>query len=90
MQALPDGGGMLAIKTSEAVVQSLLNDCATLSPSVAAIAADADAARALEVPLGSPLLRVRAALTDDAGRVRAVLESLCRSDRLQLKMLERS
>lgn len=56
--------------------------------SMGAIPADADAARALGVPLGSPLLRVRAVLTDDAGKPRAVLESLCRSDRLQLKWLE--
>jgi len=58
--------------------------------SVGAIAADAAAARALQVPLGSPLLRVRAVLAGDGGESRAVLESLCRSDRLQLKMLEGS
>lgn len=63
---------------------------AAVTCSVAAIPADIDAARALAVPLGAPLLRVRAALTDDAGRVRAVLESVCRSDRLQLKMLEKT
>jgi GntR family transcriptional regulator len=56
--------------------------------SMGAVPADADAARALAVPLGSPLLRVRALLTDDAGSLRAVLESLCRSDRLQLKLTE--
>ena len=63
---------------------------AALRCSVGAVAADADAARALEVPLGAPLLRVRTTLTDDAGTLRAVLESLCRSDRLQLKVLERN
>jgi GntR family transcriptional regulator len=57
---------------------------------VGAVAADVDAARALEVPLGSPLIRLRAVLTDDAGSPCAVLESLCRSDRLRLTMLERS
>jgi len=62
---------------------------ATVNCSVAAVAADVDAARALEVPLGSPLLRLRAVLTDDAGELRALLESLCRSDRLRLKLLER-
>lgn len=56
--------------------------------SVGAIAADAGAAKALAVPLGFPLLRMRAVLTDDAGRLHAVLESLCRSDRLQLRVLE--
>jgi GntR family transcriptional regulator len=56
--------------------------------SVGAVPADADAARALQVPLGSALVRVRAVLTGDAGELRAVMESLCRSDRLQLKILE--
>ena len=56
--------------------------------SVGAVPADANAARALAVPLGSPLLRVRAVLTDHAGELRAVMESLCRSDRVQLRMLE--
>ena len=59
-----------------------------VSLSVGATAADPDAARALQVPLGSPLLRVRAVLTDDAGGLRTVMESLCRSDRLRLRLLE--
>jgi GntR family transcriptional regulator len=62
---------------------------AAVTCSMGAVPAAADAARALSVPLGTPLLRVRAVLTDDAGGVRAVLESLCRSDRLQLKLIER-
>jgi GntR family transcriptional regulator len=61
---------------------------AAVSCSVGAVAADADAARRLCVPWGSALIRVRAVLTGDAGEVRAVLESLCRSDRLQLKVVE--
>lgn len=61
---------------------------AAVKYSVGAVPADAAAARALAVPLGSPLLRVRAVLTDDSGALRAVMESLCRSDRLQLRMLE--
>ena len=56
--------------------------------SVGAVPADADAARALAVLLGFPLLRVRSVLTDQAGGLRAVLESLCRSDRMQLRVLE--
>ncbi|HEY6515085.1 MAG TPA: GntR family transcriptional regulator, partial [Steroidobacteraceae bacterium] len=56
---------------------------------VGAVAADADAAHALQVPLGSPLLRVRAVLTGAGGELRAVLQTLSRSDRLQLKLLER-
>jgi GntR family transcriptional regulator len=62
---------------------------AAVACSVGAIAADADAAALLEVPLGCPVIRLRAVLTDGAGRLRAVLETLCRSDRLQLKLLER-
>lgn len=50
--------------------------------------ADIGAAAALEVPLGSPLLRVRTVLIDSAGALRGVLESLCRSDRLRLTLLE--
>lgn len=56
--------------------------------SLAAIPADAAAARGLQLPPGSPLLRVRAALSGGAGELLAVLESLCRSDRLQLKLTE--
>ncbi|HEY6516839.1 MAG TPA: GntR family transcriptional regulator [Steroidobacteraceae bacterium] len=56
---------------------------------VGAVAADADAAHALQVPLGSPLLRVRAVLTGDGGELRAVLQTLCSSDRLQVRVLER-
>lgn len=62
---------------------------AAVSYTLGAVAADADAARALQVPLGSPLLRLRAVLTGDGGELHAVLQSLCRSDRLQLKVLER-
>ena len=61
---------------------------ASVRCSVGAVAADAEAARALEVPLGSPLLRLRAVLSDDTGRLRAVLESLCRSERLRLALVE--
>jgi GntR family transcriptional regulator len=56
--------------------------------SIGAVPADADAARALQVPLGSALVRARAVLTGENGELRAVTEILCRSDRLQLKILE--
>jgi GntR family transcriptional regulator len=79
---------------SRASVMSILDrlgpPTAAVTFSLNAVPADADAARMLEVPLGSPLLRVRAVLADEAGRLRAVLESLCRSDRLQLKVVERA
>lgn len=70
------------------IIDRLGPPTAAVSCSMGAVPADADAARALEVPLGSPLLRVRAVLTGEGGEVRAVLESLCRSDRVQLKILE--
>ena len=60
----------------------------TVTCSVGAVPADAEAARVLQVPLGSPLVRVRAVLTGEAGELRAVTESLCRSDRVQLKTLK--
>lgn len=82
--------GAIARKTSILTMLDQIGPpTATVTCSMGAVAADADAARALGVPLGSPLLRVRAVLTDGAGRLRAVSESLCRSDRLQLKLMER-
>ena len=61
---------------------------ATVRCAVGVTAADVGVADLLEVPLGSALLRVRAVLTDGAGALRCVLESLCRSDRLRLRLLE--
>lgn len=77
---------------SRASVMTLLDELgpptASVRCSLGTVPADAEAARALEVALGAPLLRVRAVLRDDAGELRAVTESLCRSDRLRLKMFE--
>jgi DNA-binding GntR family transcriptional regulator len=50
-----------------------------------AIAADAVAAQSLRVPLGTPLLRIRAVLSDRHGRLRAIYESLSRPDRLRIQ-----
>lgn len=75
-------------KSVMAMLQRLGQPTTAVRYSVGAIPADAEAARALDVPLGSPLLRVRSVLTDDTGGLRAVLESLCRSDRLRFRMLE--
>jgi GntR family transcriptional regulator len=61
---------------------------AVVSYWVSAAPADADAAHFLEVPLGAPLLRVRAVLSDGGGAPQALVESYCRSDRLQLKFLQ--
>jgi GntR family transcriptional regulator len=50
-----------------------------------AVAADAIAARRLDVPLGAPLLRTRAVLTDRHNRLHTVIESLCRPDRFSVR-----
>ncbi len=54
---------------------------------IGAVPADQAAARALEVPLGTPLLRVRTVLAHRSGRPTAVLECLCRSDRLRVRIV---
>jgi DNA-binding GntR family transcriptional regulator len=70
------------------MLDRLETPAAAVRYSIGAVPADADAARKLRMPLGSALIRVRAVLTGDAGQLLAVSESLCRSDRLQLKVLE--
>ena len=50
-----------------------------------AVAADAMAAKRLDVALGAPLLRTRAVLSDGHERLNGVIESLCRPDRFNLK-----
>ena len=50
-----------------------------------AVAADAIAAKRLDVALGAPLLRTRAVLTDGHDQLNGVVESLCRPDRFSLK-----
>jgi GntR family transcriptional regulator len=56
-----------------------------------AVAADAMAAKRLDVVLGAPLLRTRAVLTDNHKQVHGVIESLCRPDRFNVRAaLERN
>jgi GntR family transcriptional regulator len=50
-----------------------------------AIAADAVAARRLDVALGVPLLRTRAVLSDSHGQLNTVVESLYRPDRFSVR-----
>jgi len=50
-----------------------------------AVAADAIAAKRLDVSLGTPLLRTRAVLTDSDNQLHSVIESLCRPDRFSLR-----
>jgi GntR family transcriptional regulator len=56
-----------------------------------AVAADAVAARRLDVALGVPLLRTRAVLADSQSQLHTVIESLCRPDRFSVRAaLERN
>jgi GntR family transcriptional regulator len=56
-----------------------------------AVAADEIAAKRLDVPLGSPLLRTRAVLSDSQNQLNGVIESLCRPDRFNVRAaMERS
>jgi GntR family transcriptional regulator len=56
-----------------------------------AVAADAVAAKRLDVALGTPLLRNRAVLSAGPAQVHAVVESLCRPDRFNVRAaLDRS
>ena len=80
----------LARASVASLIERLGPPTTTASFSLGAVPADAEAARRLAVPLGSPLLRLRAVLSDEAGRLRGVLESFCRSERLQLKALARA
>ena len=50
-----------------------------------AVAADAIAAKRLDVALGAPLLRTRAVLTDGNNQLHTVIESLCRPDRFNVR-----
>jgi GntR family transcriptional regulator len=51
-----------------------------------AVAADANAAKRLDVALGAPLLRTRAVLSAaDHNQLHAVIESLCRPDRFSVR-----
>jgi GntR family transcriptional regulator len=77
--------GLLGRASIVSILGRLGRAAAPVSCSLGAVPADRAAARALEVPLGSPLLRVRTVLADRGGRVTAVLESLCRSDRMRLR-----
>jgi GntR family transcriptional regulator len=66
--------------------QASKSECTT-----SAVAADATAAKRLDVALGTPLLRTRAVLTDSRGQVHAAIESLFRPDRLNVRAnLERN
>ena len=57
----------------------------TTEYTTSAVAADALAAKRLDVALGAPLLRTRAVLSDSRSQLHAVVESLCRPDRFGVR-----
>jgi GntR family transcriptional regulator len=73
--------GALSRNSLLAVVDQLGPRTSRTEYTTSAVAADATAAKRLDVPLGAPLLRARAVLTDSRGQLHAVIESLCRPDR---------
>jgi GntR family transcriptional regulator len=80
------------IKKGSLVRTSLLTVLDQLGPrstrteyTTSAVAADATAARRLDVALGAPLLRTRAVLTDGNSQLHTVIESLCRPDRFNVR-----
>jgi GntR family transcriptional regulator len=88
---VPESVARLVIRKSLLGQASLLTILAQIgSPTVTtdhrmnAIAADAVAARSLRVSLGTPLLRIRAVMSDSRGRLRAIYESLSRPDRFRV------
>jgi GntR family transcriptional regulator len=65
-------------------LEKLVRDVRSVEQVTTAVAADAVAAKQLKVAIGSPLLRIRAALMDAKGQLLAVDESLLRPDRAYL------
>jgi DNA-binding GntR family transcriptional regulator len=74
-----------------AVLDQLGPRTTTTEYTASAVAADAIAAKRLDVPLGAPLLRTRAVLTNERGQLYAVVDSACRPDRFDVRAaLERN
>lgn len=74
-----------------AVLDQLGPRITTTEYTASAVAADAVAAKRLDVPLGAPLLRTRAVLTNERGQLYAVIDSACRPDRFNVRAeLERN
>ena len=89
---IPESVGRLIVRKSLAGHASLLTILDQTGPRtvttdhrINAIAADAVAARSLRVSIGTPLLRIRAVMSDSRGRLRAIYESLSRPDRFRVR-----
>jgi GntR family transcriptional regulator len=70
--------------SAAAGLAKLARDVRGVEQVTTAVAADAVSAKELKVAIGSPLLRIRAALLNGAGELLAVDESLMRPDRAHL------
>lgn len=66
-------------------LEKLAKDVRSVQQVTTAVAADAIASKQLKVAIGSPLLRIRAALADSNGDLLAVDEMLLRPDRAHLQ-----
>jgi GntR family transcriptional regulator len=83
-EAIARRNGLRRGSGSSAGLTKLARDVRGVEQVTTAVAADAVSAKELKVAIGSPLLRIRAALLDAAGDVLAVDESLMRPDRAHL------
>jgi GntR family transcriptional regulator len=73
------------LRRGTAGLEKLAREVRGVEKETTAVAADAVAAKQLKVAIGSPLLRIRAALLDDQGELLAVDETLLRPDRAQYR-----
>src|SRR5690349_14830902 len=73
------------LRRGTAGLEKLAREVRGVEKETTAVAADAVAAKQLKVAIGSPLLRIRAALLDDQGELLAVDETLLRPDRAHIR-----
>src|SRR5262245_5399082 len=83
-EAVARRNGLRRGSASNAGLTKLARDVRGVEQVTTAVAADAVSAKELKVAIGSPLLRIRAALLNAEGDVLAVDESLMRPDRAHL------
>lgn len=76
--------GLRRGSSSSAGLEKVARDVRGVEQVTTAVAADAVTAKELKVAIGTPLLRIRAALLNGAGELLAVDESLMRPDRAHL------
>jgi GntR family transcriptional regulator len=74
-----------ALRRGTGGLEKLSREVRGVEQTTTAVAADAVAAKQLKVAIGSPLLRIRAALLGDHGELLAVDETLLRPDRAHIR-----